>query len=365
MDTADRVRKAQVNEALARTLLTEGNSAEAERLAGEAVRLLQSTDEQSLLARAMTTHGAALARLNRAKRAHLTLQSALEMARVAGDYEGAGLAALTIIEELGDRLTPRELGITYERAADFLITSQHSAILLRLSVVARRVVYIITALPVTAEENYHTRGRAWTNISFFDEVHRYEALLIERALREAKGKVSQAAQLLHIENHQTLIFILNGRHKDLLPGRKPAVPRRRNNIRDTLPEETKQMNLAMILYVEDNELVLHGVKDTLEMEEDLSVDACMDGTAALTKLESNAHYDLLLVDNDLPGVDGLTLIRRARELPHRQHIPIAMLSASRIEADARRAGADEFLRKPDDITKITEHVRRLLNFGVR
>jgi two-component system chemotaxis response regulator CheY len=121
------------------------------------------------------------------------------------------------------------------------------------------------------------------------------------------------------------------------------------------------MQAAMILYVEDNELVLHGVKDTLEQEEGWRVDACADGTTALTKLESGAHYDLLLFDNELPGVDGLTLIRRARELPHRRHLPIAMLSASHIKADALRAGADEFLKKPDDITKITEHVRRLFN----
>ncbi len=121
------------------------------------------------------------------------------------------------------------------------------------------------------------------------------------------------------------------------------------------------MQAAMILYVEDNELVLHGVKDTLEQEEGWRVDACTDGTTALAKIESSEHYDLLLFDNELPGVDGLTLIRRARELPHRQHTPIAMLSASRIEREARRAGADEFLKKPDNITNIIEHVRRLLN----
>ncbi len=231
----DPVRTAQVNEALARTLLTEGNDTEAERLAREAVQLLQSTDERSLLAGAMTTHGTALARLNRIQQAQLTLQSAVEMARVAGDFESAGLAALTIIEELGDRLTPHELGITFERAADFLVTSQHPAILLRLSVVARRVVYILTALPITAEENYTTRGKLWADISLFDEVHRYEALLIERALREAKGKVSQAAKLLHV-NHQTLILIINGRHKDLLPIRRPAIPRRRSIMCDPSKE---------------------------------------------------------------------------------------------------------------------------------
>jgi two-component system chemotaxis response regulator CheY len=360
MDNDDPVHKAQVNEALARTLLTERNFTEAERLAGAAAQLLQQTNERSLLARAMTTHGTALARLNRIQQAQLTLQSAVEVARVTGDFESAGLAALTIIEELGDRLTPHELGIIFERAADFLATSQQTAILLRLNAAARRVVYIVTALPTTAEQNYLTRGKAWTDFAFFDEIHSYEALLIERALREAKGKVSRAAKLLHL-NHQTLIFLLNNRHKDLLPVRNPPVPRRRSIIRATLPEETKQRQPVMILYVEDNELVLHGVKETLEMEEGWSVDACTDGTTALAKLESDEPYDLLLFDNELPGVDGLTLIRRARELPHRQYTPTVMLSASRIEAEARRAGADEFLKKPDDITKITEHVRRLFN----
>ncbi len=361
MNDEDRVRKARVNESLARALLTEGNVTEAERLAREAVRTLESAGEQFLLTRAATTHGTALARLNQPEQAHLILQNAVEGALAAGDYEGAGLAALTIIEELGDRLTLHELGVIYERAADCLALAQHPAILARLSAVARRVVYIITTLPLPASEQYRSRGEAWTDFSFFDEVHRYEALLIERALREANGMVSRAAKLLGIENHQTLVFIINGRHKDLLPARRPPIPRRRGSLRDTSSEETNHMQPITILCVEDNELVLQSLKDALELEEGWRVDACADGTTALSKIESDEHYDLLLIDNELPGVDGLTLIRRARDLPHRQQIPIAMLSASGIETDARRAGADEFLRKPEAITIIVEHVRRLLN----
>lgn len=248
----------------------------------------------------------------------------------------------------------------YERAADCLALTKHPAILARLCAVARRVVYSISTLPVSATEQYQARGEAWTDFSFFDEVQRYEALLIERALRKANGKVSHAAQLLGLENHQTLIFILNGRHKDLLPNRKPAIPRRRSIIRDTSAGETKQMPFITILCVEDNELLLQSLKETLETEEGWRVDACANGLTALEKIESDEHYDLLLVDNELPGADGLTLIRRARSLPHRRHMPIAMLSATRIEAEARSAGANKFLRKPDDIMTIQEHVRRLL-----
>jgi CheY-like chemotaxis protein len=115
-----------------------------------------------------------------------------------------------------------------------------------------------------------------------------------------------------------------------------------------------------ILYAEDNRLVLNLVKDTLELE-GWQVDICEDGTTALKKIEGAAHYDLLLLDHDLPGVDGLALVGRARELPHRQDVPIAMLSASQVEEDARLAGADEFLRKPEDISRIVEHLKRLLD----
>ena len=55
------------------------------------------------------------------------------------------------------------------------------------------------------------------------------------------------------------------------------------------------------------------------------------------------------------------LIRRARQLPHRKRVPVVMLSASDVEAEAWRAGADAFLKKPDDIRRLTEMVARLLS----
>lgn len=373
MSTNDPVLAAQVNEALARTLLTEGKAAEAERLAREAAQVLESAGEQILLTRAITTHGVALARLNRVKQAHLTLQRALEAAHMVGDYEGAGETALTIIEELGDRLALHELGLIYERAADLLATSQRPAILLRLSAVARRVVYILLALPLSADEQHRSVSDApWTDFSFYDEVHRYESLLIEHALKKSGGSVSRAARLLGFENHQTLIALLNGRHKNLQHARTPAIPRKRSGAYDssssTIPvaanEEAKEMQPITILYVEDNKLVLGAVKDSLELE-GWHVEAREDGTAGLAAIEGDNHYDVLLLDNDLPGVNGLELIRHARLLEHRRQTPIVMMSASLIEAEARRAGANEFLRKPEDITIVADVIKRLLALSQR
>ncbi|MGI8654577.1 MAG: response regulator [Pyrinomonadaceae bacterium] len=114
-----------------------------------------------------------------------------------------------------------------------------------------------------------------------------------------------------------------------------------------------------ILYVEDNLILRHTIKETLELE-GWRVDACEDGTTALEKLKSDNHYDLLLLDNDLPGVGGLELIRHSGRLIHRRHMPVVMISAGEVEREARDAGAHEFLRKPDGIYEIVETISRLL-----
>ncbi len=115
----------------------------------------------------------------------------------------------------------------------------------------------------------------------------------------------------------------------------------------------------IILYVEDHKLVAEAVKDTLETE-GWRVVSCADGAVALRRLASEARYDLLIVDNHLPHVNGLELVRYARQLPHRRRTPIIMLSGSEAEAEARGAGVDAFLRKPDDVGLIVGTVRRLV-----
>jgi CheY-like chemotaxis protein len=114
-----------------------------------------------------------------------------------------------------------------------------------------------------------------------------------------------------------------------------------------------------ILYAEDHKLVAQTVKETLE-EEGWRVVLCYDGAAALRKIASEAGYSLLMFDNHLPNVNGLELVRYARGLVHRRGTPIIMLSASECGREARLAGANEFLRKPQDIGKIVETIARLL-----
>jgi CheY-like chemotaxis protein/tetratricopeptide (TPR) repeat protein len=344
---------AQVDNTRAQVLLAEGHVGEAEKFSRSAVQVLERGGEQSLLAEALTTRGIALGRLGRWDGALAALRRASEVAEQAGDQESAGLATLSIVEELGSQLSAEELGATFERAAGLLDGSQNLATFKRLCACARRVLFLTQAAQSPPD---------WRGFSFKEAVRRYESHLIERALRDAGGLVTRAAQLLGLKNHQSLIYVLKSRHKRLLKERAPATPRKRSIVRLRGAERTPHCRAArpaLILHVEDNPLISDAVRDTLELE-GLAVEVCADGGDALGRIGGDAPYDLLLVDQDLPGACGTEIVRRARSLAHRRRMPIVVFSAVDCEAEALASGADAFLRKPNDVALVAETVARLL-----
>jgi two-component system, chemotaxis family, chemotaxis protein CheY len=114
-----------------------------------------------------------------------------------------------------------------------------------------------------------------------------------------------------------------------------------------------------ILHVEDTRLVAEVVRDTLEAE-GWMVETCGDGYAALNRLAASTRYDLLLLDYGLPNVNGVELAKYARKLPRYRDTPIIMLSAESVRNEAKRAGVNLFLRKPEDMSLLVEAVRRLI-----
>ncbi|HYE14782.1 MAG TPA: tetratricopeptide repeat protein [Pyrinomonadaceae bacterium] len=212
----DSVRLAQLDETRARLFLAEGRAAEAERLAGASARALENGGEKPLLVEALTTHGVALARLGSKEEARRALERALEVAELTGDSEGAGQAALTLIEEVGGRLTPRELSATFERAMRLLAASRHPGSKVRLLACSRKVLSGLGAQP---------RAPRWEGFSLDDAVHRFEARLVENAMRDAGGVVTRAARMLGVKR-QSLSTMLHSRHSSLLPLRAAQPPAR-------------------------------------------------------------------------------------------------------------------------------------------
>jgi transcriptional regulator with PAS, ATPase and Fis domain len=139
----DKVHSAQVDDTRARALLAQERNSEAEKTVRSAVQVLEKGGEQALLVEALTTHGVALARVGQQEQARLTLERAVEVSEQAGDMEGAGRAALTLIEELKDRLSEAEVREVYCRADELLSGSQHTETIARLRACARDVVAVI------------------------------------------------------------------------------------------------------------------------------------------------------------------------------------------------------------------------------
>jgi tetratricopeptide (TPR) repeat protein len=212
----DNVHVAQFDETRARVLLAEGRVVEAEKTVRSAVYTLEKGDELSLLAESLTTHGIALARLEHFEQARAALERAISIGEQAGDFESAGVAALTIIEQLGTSLSNEEVWATIDHAGVLLEKTQDTATLRRLAR-AFRSLFLTNAIPAAPD---------WEGFSFKDAVHGYEAHLIKLALNETGGKVTRAARLLGFRHHQSLIALIDSRHRELLEARAPVRPRR-------------------------------------------------------------------------------------------------------------------------------------------
>jgi DNA-binding response OmpR family regulator len=116
---------------------------------------------------------------------------------------------------------------------------------------------------------------------------------------------------------------------------------------------------AVILYVEENMMLWQTVCDVLEFA---GWYVKRHGAGyGYAHIEGREHFDLLLIDRDVRNsVDGLALVRRARRLPHRRETPIILISLADCADEAREAGADAFLRKPNNLIELVDTIRRLL-----
>ena len=107
--------------------------------------------------------------------------------------------------------------------------------------------------------------------------------------------------------------------------------------------------LGRILAVDDNEVNLQIARELLR-NQGFDVDVALDGQQALDLVRVQA-YDLVLMDMQMPVMDGLSATRAIRQLPEGLRLPIVAMTANAMEKDRQdclEAGMNDFITKPMD-----------------
>ena len=113
-----------------------------------------------------------------------------------------------------------------------------------------------------------------------------------------------------------------------------------------------------ILLVDDEPLILKGLKYTLE-QEGYETESAVDGEEALDKFFSG-EFDMILLDVMLPKMDGIQVCQRIRE---HSNVPIIMLTAKGEDMDkilGLEYGADDYIPKPFNILEVKARIKAIL-----
>jgi two-component system chemotaxis response regulator CheY len=117
-----------------------------------------------------------------------------------------------------------------------------------------------------------------------------------------------------------------------------------------------------ILIVEDSPTMRQLLVFALKRIKDVEIFEARDGMDGLRKV-TNDHFDLALVDINMPVMDGLKLISLIRGEPSLEQMPICVISTEGAGQDRDRAlalGADEYLTKPIQANKVLAMAKGLL-----
>ena len=135
---------------------------------------------------------------------------------------------------------------------------------------------------------------------------------------------------------------------------------------ELLPEKNADFKDKHILLVEDNELNREIAQEILR-EYGFQVDTAENGEVAVEKVSAAApgSYDLVLMDVQMPVMDGYTATRKIRALddPARAKLPILAMTANAFDEDRRNAlesGMNGFLSKPIVIGDLVQELRKIL-----
>jgi two-component system, cell cycle response regulator DivK len=120
--------------------------------------------------------------------------------------------------------------------------------------------------------------------------------------------------------------------------------------------------MTRVLYVEDNEDNVYLLKMRLELIEGYDIAVAKDGGEAIAQVTADPP-DLILMDLNLPGIDGWEATRRLKADAKTKAIPVIALTAHAMAGDREKAlaaGCEDFDTKPIDFDRLLDKMKRLL-----
>ena len=121
--------------------------------------------------------------------------------------------------------------------------------------------------------------------------------------------------------------------------------------------------MIRVLYVEDNDDNVYMLKMRLELLDEFEVLVAENGEIGCAKAVAEKP-DVIVMDLELPGLDGWEATRRLKDNPATRDIPIIALSAHALAGSREKAlacGCNEFDTKPVDFDRLVTNIRRVLD----
>ena len=124
--------------------------------------------------------------------------------------------------------------------------------------------------------------------------------------------------------------------------------------------------MLRILYVEDNEDNAYMLKMRLELTDEVEVLVAEDGENGC-EIAAAKRPDLILMDLEMPVVDGWEATRRLKSNPETRDMPVIGLSAHALAGEREKAlaaGCEEFDTKPVEFDRLLGKIRKLVSSRV-
>jgi CheY-like chemotaxis protein len=130
------------------------------------------------------------------------------------------------------------------------------------------------------------------------------------------------------------------------------------------PHVARGARLHTVLYVEDNPANLKLVEQIIARHTDISLLTAVNGKAGV-EIAHTSQPDVILMDINLPGINGIEALKILRADPATSHIPVIAVSANAMPLDVERglkAGFFRYITKPIKVNELMEALDVALEF---